>query len=92
MVRIYYSLYQIKPGLGVILSYSVFDKLTFFFEVLLYKVYILMLADLNTMRFVLRWIVPPSTSHVNVALLRDDYVRVNAVPLLFLNTPKIGKI
>ena len=37
----------------------------------------------------LRWIVPPSTSHADVALLRDDYVRVNivnAVPLLFLNT------
>jgi len=30
--------------------------------------------------------VPPSTSHADVALLRDDYVRVNAVPLLFLNT------
>ena len=34
----------------------------------------------------LRWIVPPSTSHADVALLRDDYVRVNAVPSLFLNT------
>ena len=30
--------------------------------------------------------MPPSTSLTEVALMRDDYVRVNAVPLLFLNT------
>ena len=34
----------------------------------------------------LRSIVPPSTSHADVALLHDDYVRVNAVPLLLLNS------